>query len=922
MTSPKFLASETLKNLIKLLVFIAFLSVGAVHAQTVDIPYEEFTLPNGLRVVVHEDRKAPIVTVSVWYHVGSKDEPEGQTGYAHLFEHLMFNGSENHDAEYFEPLEQVGATSLNGTTWFDRTNYFQDVPTPALELALFLESDRMGHLLGAITQEKLDNQLGVVKNEKRQGDNQPYGLAEYRILKGLYPEGHPYRWSTIGSMEDLDNATLDDINAWFKRYYGPNNAIIVLAGDIDAATAKPLMEQYFGDIPPGPPLPKLQSWVPKLSANVVDQMYDRVPQVRIQRSWNLPGRIERETTEMSVVAGILGSGKNSRLYKKLVFEEQVATSISASVQPFELTSPFEIQVYVKQGVDPKRVTQLLDEVVEEFLAEGPTKDELKRIKTKITAARVRGLEKVGGFGGKAVTLAKGALYAGDPGFYKTTARWVDETTRKGLKDVANDWLRSGYYQLTVLPFDEGEAMGEGIDRSSLPSVAAAPDIDFPDIQRTTLSNGIELVFAQRSTIPVVQIAAQFNAGYASDQGSKLGLANIAMSMLDEGTKTRDALEISAEKELLGAQIGAGSGLDTSTVTLSALTSKLAASLDLFADIVRSPSFPQRDLDRVRGQALAGIQAEQADPVSIGLRLLPPLLYGDTHPYGVPLTGSGTPEDIISITRGDLVAFHAQWIRPDNATLFVVGDTTLDEIKPMLDARFGNWKTPDVAPGVKTVAQVPAAQTSQIIIVDRPGSPQSLILGGLLAPPSGAEQTIAISAMNDVLGGAFTARVNMNLREDKGWAYGAYTFMRNAQGQRPYMIYAPVQADKTTASLKELIKEMNDFIGDRPATQDELARVVNNSSRALPGQFETAGSVLGVMMRNKVYGRPDDYVEQLPGKYRSLSIEEIMQAARQVVTPDKVTWLIMGDAARIKAPLEALDIGEVIVRSVDGGSRSR
>ncbi|MEM9879928.1 MAG: pitrilysin family protein [Pseudomonadota bacterium] len=895
---------------------------SAASAQSVDIPYDTFILNNGLRVVVHEDRKAPIVTVSVWYHVGSKDEPEGKTGFAHLFEHLMFNGSENHDAEYFEPLEQVGATSLNGSTWFDRTNYYQDVPTPALELALFLESDRMGHLLGAITQEKLDNQRGVVQNEKRQGDNSPYGLAEYRTLKGLYPEGHPYRWSTIGSMEDLNAASIEDVKDWFRRFYGPNNAVIVLAGDIDLATAKPLMQQYFGDIPPGPPLPKLQSWVPELSENIIDQMYDRVPQVRIQRMWNLPGLTDRDTTEMSVVAGILGSGKNSRMYKKLVIEEQVATSVYVSVQPLEVTSPFEIQALVKQGVDPARVNALIGEVLQQFLEDGPTKTELKRIKTKITAARVRGLEKVGGFGGKAVTLARGMLYADDPGFYKTSAKWFDETTRKSLKAVANKWLTKGYYQLTVVPFEDGKAASEGVDRSSLPAVAAAPDIDFPDTQRAALSNGIEVVFAQRSTIPVVQVALQFDAGYASDQGGKLGLADIAMAMLDEGTKNRTALEIASDKELLGAQIGAGSGLDTSTVSLSALKANLEPSLDLFADIVRAPSFPAADLERVRGQAIAGIKAEEANPQSIGLRLLPPLLYGADHPYGVPFTGSGTADDLAAISRGDLIGFHSRWIRPDNATLFVVGDTTLAEILPLLDKRFGTWKAPSAALGRKSVAEVKPANTSRIIIVDRPGSPQSLILGGLLAPPTGSDNTLAISAMNDVLGGAFTARVNMNLREEKGWAYGAYTFFRNAKGQRPYMIYAPVQSDKTAESLSELLKEMQDFIGDRPATPDELTRVVNNSSRALPGQFETAGSVLGVMMRNKVYGRPDNYVETLPGQYRELTLKKVMAAAFEVVAPQRVTWLIMGDAAQIKAPLEALGVGEVTVQSVRDETSAR
>lgn len=901
-------------------ILFAFFAVPA-RAQDVDIPYQAFTLENGLRVVVHEDRKAPIIAVSVWYHVGSKDEPQGKTGFAHLFEHLMFNGSENHDTEYFEPLQQVGGTSLNGTTWTDRTNYYQDVPTPALELALFLESDRMGHLLGAITQEKLDNQRGVVQNEKRQRDNQPYGASSYRFLEGLYPQGHPYRWPTIGSMEDLDNASLEDVKDWFRQYYGPNNAVVVLAGDIDAKTAKPLMEAYFGDIPPGPPLPKLQSWVPELESNIIDTMVDRVPQVRIQRAWSVPGLTQEAASQLAVVAGILGDGKNSRLYKKLVFEEQVATSVYVSVTPWELTSPFEIEIDVKDGADPKRVEDMLNEVLADFLEKGPTKTELMRAKTKLKASQIRGLEKVGGGYGKASTLARGALYAGDPAFYKTKAKWVEEATPKSLRAVANEWLSKGYYQLTILPFDEGKAVGDGIDRAALPKVAASPDIDFPDFERATLSNGMEVIFAQRTAVPVVEMALQFDAGYASDKGGKLGLSDVAMAMLDEGTGKRGALEIASQKELLGAQIEAQSSLDVSTVTLSALKANLAPSLALFADIVRNPSFPEEDFERLRGQALAGIDSEQADPFATALRLLPPLLYGEDHPYGVPFTGSGTAQDVAAITRADLTGFHEAWIRPDNAAIFVVGDTSLEKITPMLEKAFGDWRAPKAAKGQKTIAEAAQGAGGEIIIVDRPGSPQSLILGGILAPPTGAGNNIAINAMNDVIGGSFTSRINTNLREDKGWAYVAQTFMRSAKGQRPYMVYAPVQADKTAASVAEIMRELREYVADRPATADELSQTVNNSSRALPGQFETADAVLGSMMRNRTYGRPDGFVESLPGQFRALTLDDVMAAAKEVIVPQRFTWLVIGDASQIKASLEDLGIGPVSVRAAAETSKS-
>jgi len=463
----------------------------------VDIPYEKFTLKNGLRVIVHEDRKAPIVAVGVWYHVGSKDEPAGKTGFAHLFEHLMFNGSENYNDEYFKPFEAVGATAMNGTTWFDRTNYFQNIPTPALDMALWMESDRMGHLLGAVTQEKLDEQRGVVQNEKRQGDNQPYGKTEYRQLEGLFPVGHPYRHSTIGSMEDLDAASLDDVKSWFKEYYGASNTVIVLAGDIDAATAKAKMEKYFGDIPAGPALKQHKAWVPTRTNNTIEEMVDpKAPQVRVSRNWAVAPRTDMDFAELNLVADILGSGKNSRLYQALVYNNQLAVSASASVQPFELASMFEVQVTLKPGVDEAEVQSLIDAEIERFLKEGPTAEEMKRVKTSALANQIRGLEQIGGFGGKATALAQSELYAGDPGFYAKMIDHFNHATNAEVTEAANKWLGQGYYQLTTRPQPKYATTESTVDRSKgLPEVGTMPDLAFPAIEEATLKNGMKVVVA-------------------------------------------------------------------------------------------------------------------------------------------------------------------------------------------------------------------------------------------------------------------------------------------------------------------------------------------------------------------------------------------------------------------------------------------
>jgi len=887
-------------------------------AAEIDLPFEQFVLDNGLRVVVHEDRKAPLVAVSIWYHVGSKDEPEGKTGFAHLFEHLMFNGSENYDGEWFEPLEEIGATDLNGTTWFDRTNYFQTVPTPALERVLWMESDRMGHLLGAVTQEKLDNQRGVVQNEKRQGDNQPYGRMEYATLAGLLPAGHPYSHSTIGSLADLDAASLDDVKEWFKEYYGAANTVLVIAGDIDVGTARPLVEKYFGDIEAGPPLSRAKANAPKLAVNKHEIMYDRVPQPRLDRNWVAPGRATREALHLSIAAEILGGGKTSRLYQKLVDELQIATAATASNQSQELLSFYSVTVDAKKDADRARVEREMEAVLSAFLAKGPTAAELARAKTSIKAGVIRGLEKVGGFGGKAVTLAQGALYAGDPGFILTQLDWLEEATRQDIVAAARSVMNAGYYQLDVLPFADHTTIVSTVDRSTgLPDVAGTPALTFPTIEQAELSNGMKVVLAERHAVPVVQLAIQFDAGYAADSvaGGKLGGASFTGAMLDEGTAKRSALDIAEELEALGATLGAGSTLDTTSVSMSALKENLRPSLDIFGDVVRNPAFAQVEIDKLRGRWLAAIEQEKANPVQLALRVLPPEIYGAGHAYGVPFTGSGTPASINALTRADLEGFHKTWLRPDNATIFVVGDTTMAEIKPQLERAFGNWRAPASAVPAKNIATVERPDKGKIIIVDKPGSSQSLILAGHVAPPSNAPNAIAITTMNDIIGGQFTARVNMNLREDKGWAYGAYTFFQGAKGQRPWLVYAPVQTDKTTQSMAELLKELNAYKAGRPATEKEIERTILNNTRSLPGSFETAGNVLGSLTSSARYGRPWDYPATLADKFNAVSAQDISAAANEVIHPESLIWVIVGDREKIEAGIRSLNLGDVEVRSL-------
>ncbi|MGA0150429.1 MAG: M16 family metallopeptidase [Luminiphilus sp.] len=904
----------------QLLALFASVYVGLASSSQmpdINIPYDKFTLDNGLTVVVHEDRKAPIVAVSIWYHVGSKNEPAGKTGFAHLFEHLMFNGSEHYDGEYFEPFENVGATGMNGTTWFDRTNYFETVPTPALEMALWMESDRMGHLLGAVTQEKLDNQIGVVQNEKRQGDNRPYGKTEYRILEALFPPGHPYRHSTIGSMEDLSAASLETVQQWFKDYYGAANTVLVLAGDIDVVQARALTEKYFGDIDAGPPVTRMKAAIPTHLSDTYEVMYDRVPQARVFHNWVAPGRTTRAAAEMELVASILGSGKNSRLYQALIYDQQLAVDASSSLQGQELVSMFDIDVTLQSDASMDRVNAIIDRELQNFIDAGPTPEELQRVQTRINARVVRGLEQIGGFGGKAVTLAQSELYADDPGFWKTRLEWINGATPESVRATAAEWLSRGRYKLEVYPFADFTTTESSVDRTAgLPPVGAMPDLVFPDIERAELENGLKVVLATRNAVPVVNISLQFDAGYAADSFGTLGSASFAMAMLDEGTATRDALQIAAEAESLGAFISTDSDLDTSMAYLSALKSQLQPSLDLFSEIVKEPAFPDEELVRLRKRWIAGIGQEKNEPVQLALRTLPLLMYGDDHAYGIPFTGSGTEASINALTRDELVSWHQTWIRPSNGTLFVVGDTTMEEILPLLNQYFGAWKENRMAVPEKNIAEV-AMREGAVYLIDKPGAPQSLILAGHVAPATGVDNNIDILTMNDVIGGSFTARVNMNLREDKGWAYGAYTFMQDARGQRPWLAYAPVQTDKTADSIKELKREMDEFLNSSPARQDELDKSVRNNVNSLPGQFETAGAVLDALLSNDRFGRPDDYVSSLKSRYEAVDLAAVRAAAAQVIHPDNLIWLIVGDLEQIEQQIRDLGLGVVQIIDEDG-----
>lgn len=911
---------------------------AAAASVGVDIAYEQFTLPNGLRVVVHTDRKAPVVAVNIWYHVGSKDEPAGRSGFAHLFEHLMFNGSENYPNEFFEPFKQVGATNQNGTTNTDRTNYFQNVPTTALDMALWMESDRMGHLLGAIDQKVLDEQRGVVQNEKRQGENQPYGQVWDRLNRALYPVGHPYHHSVIGSMNDLNAASLEDVHQWFRAWYGPNNAVLVLAGDIDLATAKEKAARYFGHIPAGPTMAQPKVDVAKRSADTREELTDQVPQARIYRAWNVAQTGTVDVDQLQVLARVLGGAKSSRLDKRLVHEDKLVDNVSAGVFTSQLGSNFIVMATVKQGVDPARVEAIIDEEIERLIHAGASSDEIHLAKTAFRAGFVRGIERIGGFGGKADALAECTVFEGDPGCFRQSLANIQATTAADLTAVGRKWLDVGSHTLVVVPgprvvLEEEPAQTPAalalpapdprytttpstVDRSAgVPRTESFPELKFPTAQHATLSNGTRVVLAQRHEIPVVQFNYQFPGGFSADSADRQGLASFTAGLLSEGAGSRDALAFGDALDALGARAGASASLDTLSVSLSALRENLAPSLALYADMLRAPRFESKEIERVRASWIAGIKQERARPDAVAMRVLPSLLYGAGHPYAAPFTGSGNEQAISALSRDELVAFHQRWIRPEHGTLLVAGDITMEQLLPALETALAGWKGEGELPQRAVSTAVTRPQATTVYLIDQPGAVQANLFAAQLVPPSNDPGALTLDIANGVLGGDFTSRLNMNLREDKHWSYGVRASISGALGARPWIVAAPVQIDKTAEAIAELQREISEFAsGQRPPSEAEVARIRAIQTLSLPGAYETASAVLSTLSSNALYGRADDYVFTRKAAIEAMTPAQVAEAAKGI-NPDALVWVVVGDLKQIEAPVRALNLGTVQV--IDG-----
>ncbi len=886
----------------------------AARPDPLDLQAEKYELPNGLDVILYEDHRLPMVAVNVWYHVGSKNEEPRRTGFAHVFEHMMFQGSEHHDTDYFVPLESAGAF-VNGSTTEDRTNYLEDVPSSHLELALWLESDRMGFLLPAMTQEKFENQRSVVMNERRQSvDNEPYGCSEEMLLGLLFPDDHPYAHSVIGWMGDLEAATLEDVQEFFRRYYTPNNASLCLAGDFETAEAKALIEKYFASLPPGPPVRRMEAWVPVLDGVRRATAQDAVTLPRLYMAWHTPPRYTREDADFDLIANVLASGKTSRLYEELVYNRQIAQDVTAYQDSRSLGSIFNIQVTAKPGLSLDEIETAVDEILAEFLAKGIRADELAVAQAGWEAGFVRRLQTTGSFGGLADAFNGYNTFLGDPNRVAWDRERYTSATPKSVMAAARAYLRLDRRAiLRVVPQGDPTAAEGTLDRSAMPAAGLTASFTPPRIQTAKLENGLELYLVEDHRLPLVQALLMIKSGWAADPPERPGAAALTAAMLDEGTRSRSALEISETARGIGAQFGTSGAFDNSGINLNVLSNHLDEGLDLLTDVLLNPTFPSDELERLRQQHLGRIQQDDRQPFSAALKVLQRMVFGLGHPYAQPYTGTGTVASIHALQRQDLVDYYTANYRPNNAAMVLVGDITLDEAKEKLAKRLSGWKPQEVA--ARPVPPMPRGTSPQICIIDRPGAPSSMLTLGWESARRKDQDYLALEAINSALGGYYIiTRLNMNLREDKGLTYAANTQLLSFAHAGAMVGYSQVDADKTADAVREFVKEIRALGTDRPIVGDELVMCRNQLAQGFPQQFQTVGAIAGQLAQIVAYGLPLDEWQTYMDRVNQLDEAALARAVRNQIHGDRLLIVIAGDREKIEPGLRELGLGQIKVLS--------
>ena len=897
------------------------------------LPVETITLSNGLKVMLSPEHRLPLVAVNLWYHVGPANEEPGRTGFAHLFEHMMFQCSKHVPCDsHLKLIESVGG-DVNGTTDFDRTNYFETVPSNQLELALWLESDRMGYLLDKLDQEALANQQDVVRNERRQSvENQPYGLAEEVLYQTIYPKGHPYYGVVIGSHEDIQAAKLDDVKKFFKQYYAPNNAGLAIVGDFDPAQTKKLVEKYFGTFKRGPAVPAITATTPKITAERRKTVPSRVELPRVYMAWLTSPIFKPGDAEADLTSIILGGGRSSRLFKKLVYEKQIAQNVTASQQSLLLGSVFQIEATARPGHTAEELEKAIDEELNTFRTAPPDASEVQRARNTIETNIIGGLESLGGFGGVADRLNSYNHFLGTPDYLQKDIQRYDAVTPAAIQTFARDQLQANarvvLYAVPGQPqIDPGPppapttktAEGQGAEsinadeawRNQQPKGSAEKPLQLATPQTATLPNGLTLILSERRGMPVVAANLVFRTGSDANPADKPGLANFVAAMLDEGTSTRSALQIADQVAQLGASLNTGSTMDSSTVSGRSLSKNFPALLDLMADVSLRPSFPADEVERQRASRLAQLVQQRENPGQLAAQVTASALYGARHPYGY--TEIGTEPSVKAMSRDDMQQFWKQNFVPNNAALVVAGEMSMTELRALAEKSFGAWQRGTPA---RPSLGSPATTQAKVIIVDKPGAPQTQVRVATIGAARSSPDFRPMQVMNLALGGQFGSRINMNLREEHGYSYGTYSQFQFRRSAGPFQVAGGVRTDVTGAAISEILKEIRGAV-DKPIAGEELASAKSSMVNSLAGAFETASNAVGNFSNVFVYDLPIDYYSHYAEQVNAVTPEQALAMAKKYLGPDRLVVIAVGDRSKIEPEIKKLNLGSIEVWSADG-----
>ena len=890
-------------------------------ATTPKIEFEKFTLPNGLQVILHVDRKLPIVHVNEWFHVGSKNEKPGRTGFAHLFEHMMFQGSKNVPGEYVTHVERAGANlregGVNGTTSQDRTNYFATVPSANLEMLLWLESDRLATLIEVTDQKKLDNQRDVVKNERRQSlENQPYGRWYPLLFEAVYPKGHPYSWPVIGSQEDLTAASLDDVKEFFQRYYSPNNLSLAIAGDFDPAEAKRLVAKYFGDLPPGPALDRPARWVPDLEGTRLFEVKDRVSLERVYFGWPSPEYFGPGDAELDLAARILSDGLSSRLNRTLVYDKQLASNVSAFNMSAELSGLFVVTATARPGAQLPEIERIIGEEIARLAKEGPTAAELDRARTKQESEFVSGLERIGGFGGKADVLNQYNTFLGDPGKVEADLARYRNATADSVRQTVAQWLDTKGHAVVRFHPEQSQrpTATTTLDRSKVPALGADRPFTAPTVQSAKLPNGLDVLVVERHDLPKVTFSLATRAGAVADPPSKAGMAQLTVATIDMGTRTRKALEIEEALGALGTTLTGSAGRESARLSIDVLSRNLSPALAIVADVVQNPAFPEQEIAREKKRMLDAIAQQDRNPNALMGRIAPMLIFGADHPYGRPV--QGLKSTVEGITRADLAAFHAARWKPGSTALVFAGDVTLAQATELAKQHFGGW-TGGAAAAVQ-IPPAPAPQGGKIYLVDRPEAAQTVVAQWLPGISRTSADYDALSLVDSVWGGGgFGTRLNLNLREDKGYSYGVFSNFSPMSKSGTWIASGGVQTDKTAPSVVEFVKELKELASTKPIGGEELAHAKTRRVRGYAQQFESLARIATQVGNLWTLGLPMTELQREYDATAKVTPEQVASATKTYVRPEAASMLLVGDRSKVEAAVRELKLGEVVLVDIEG-----